>query len=258
MNRGTRGFIALAATAAALIAGQGAIGSAQAAPTVTIAPTGPGSGNNFPFGQGTWAPHLVWVYKNIPPFDLKAGDTIAFDLQAMNDNDIQVDIALAAATVNGGDQNAAPFTQIVPNTQVPANPKGDTTTGDFELRFTSQASFNFAGGGLLIRISNPGTALAADTTGPNVFSDNLASGSDPSGYFVERDTFDSDGVYPWTGTTAANWIAGFRLDIADVPVPPASTAPAPTPTPAPSRKRKCKKKHHRTLAAKKKCKKKRR
>ena len=106
---------------------------------------------------------MAWAYKNVPAFNLKAGDTVAFDLTEQNDVDIQLQIAMAPTTTNGGDVNSGPFTQIVPNTQIPANPRGNSTFGDYELTFTAQAPFNFPGGGLLIRFGNPGGAFASDS-----------------------------------------------------------------------------------------------
>jgi hypothetical protein len=256
-------------TVAALVAGQGSIASAQATSTTTIAPTTPQiAGSSFPFGTGaTWVPHLVWVYKDIPAFQLKPGDSIGFDLQDVKLNvDIQVAIALAPTTVNGGDVEAAPFTDIVSNTQVPANPRGNTILGDYELQFTAQAPFSFPGGGLLIRISTPGGAYAADNSGPNTFNDSLGQASDPSGYFVGRRWFDPDGVSPWTGTNATDQVAPFQLRIADiVPAIAASTtgpaiAPAIAPTATTPKRKRCKKKRkqHAGAAVAKKCKKKRR
>jgi hypothetical protein len=268
MRRHPRGLIALAATAAALIAGQAAIGSAQAASTVTVAPASPtGTGIGSPFGFGSpssvWGPYMAFVYKNLPPFSLKPGDTISFDLSHQNDIDIQLEIKLAPTTTNGGDVNAAPPTQIVPNTQLPANPRGNTTTGDYELTFTSQAAFDFAGGGLVISLGNPGGLFASDVNGPgsDVLENNATPG-DSSGFFVERLLRDIDGSAPWDDPGAYSNIAGFRLNIAD-PVPPATipaTAPAITPTTTtPPKKKRCKKKRkHRSAVTAKKCKKKRR
>jgi hypothetical protein len=257
----SRGFIALVATAVALAGGQAMIGSAGAASTVTVTPTSPTmTPYTSPFGESeTWDAYMVWIYKNVPAFDLKTGDKVSFDLSAQNDVDVQLQIAMAPATTNGGDQNSGPFTQIVPNTQVPANPRGNTTFGDYELTFTATAPFNFSGGGLLIRFGSPGGAFATDLNDPDagVLANNALS-TDPSGYFVERDVRDGDGVFPWTNDEYLDGIGGFRVNIADAPVPPTSTGPAPTPAlptaPAPSKK-KCKKKHKRAAAAKK-CKKK--
>ena len=243
-----RGLIALAATAAALVAGQAAIGSAQAATTVNVNPATPTGANSFPFGRADVWPQMGFVYKNVPAFDLKSGDTIAFDLGAQNDVDIQLQISMSATTVNGGDVPAV-YTTVVTNSQVPANPRGNATLGDYELGFTAQAPFHFAGGGLIIRFSDPGGAFAADLSDTGTLN-NVATSSDSSGFFVKRFYNDPDGLPPY-GNQDLLGIAGFRLTIGDViPAPP----PAPT-TAAP--KKKCKKKHKRAASAKK-CKRKRR
>jgi hypothetical protein len=252
MRKSNRGLIALMAAAVVAVAGQAAIGSAQAATTVNVVPASPvPTIYGTPFGETeTWDPYSAWVYKNVPPFSLKTGDTLAFDLTAQNNVDIQLDIAMAPTTTNGGD-DAAAFTQVVPNAQIPANPRGNTTTGDYELTFTAQAPFSFPGGGLVIRFGNPGGAFATDVNDPgSPVEGNTAQPSDPSGQFVERIVRDLDGIAPWTGDTYVDGgIGGFRLNIAD-PTAPAGLPPAPT-------KKKCKKKHKRASAAKK-CKKKRR
>jgi hypothetical protein len=242
----------------ALVIGQAAIGSAQAATTVNVNPAGPVSDpNEFPFGRADVWPQLGFVYKNIPAFDLKTGDTIAFDLGAQNNVDIQLQISMAATTVNGGDI-PGPYTTVVNNTQVPLNPRGNTMMGDYELQFTAQTPFNFAGGGLIIRFANPGGAYATDLL-PDSTLINNANGTDSSGFFVKRFFNDTDGLPPYPNNDTQG-IGGFRLNLLDVP-PVTSAAPIATPTATPSAtpKKKCKKKKkHRRAAvtAKKKCKKK--
>ncbi|MCK4739578.1 MAG: proprotein convertase P-domain-containing protein [Deltaproteobacteria bacterium] len=184
------------------------IGTTEA---VTIAPTDTQTvGNAFPFGMGTiWPNNAGFIYKNIPAFELGIGDTLAFDLGAMNDVDIQLEIALATTTVDGGDiQDATGFTTVVTNTQVPANPRGDTTVGNYELQFTAEAPFSFAGGGLIIRFSNPGGAFASDSVGNFVLV--RATSADASGYFVKRFFTDADGVSPWDSSDNSD-IGGFRI-----------------------------------------------
>ena len=236
-----------------LVAADLGAGSAEAA-TMTIAPSAPESGTNtYPFGWNGWNPTLLFVYKNIPAFSLRTGDTISFDLQGTNNVPIQLAIALAPTTVNGGDVPAAAFTPVVPNTQVPANPTGNTVTGDYELTFTAQVPFSLPGGGMVMRFSQSAGTFASDNSPNGVFVDSLGASTDPSGYFVERIIQEPDGEYPWpTGPSSINFsnIAGFRMTVADAPVvPPAQ----------PAKKKKCKKKkkkHRSAEAAKKKCKKK--
>ena len=238
-------------SAAALLAGLA--GSAQAS-TLTINPANPepGSGNNFPFGVGNiWPPYAGFVYKNVPSFSLKPGDKVAFDLGVQNGVDIQLQIDMAATTVNGGDvQTSGGFTTVATNTQLPQNPRGNTTNGDYELAFPVQLPFNFPGGGLIIRFSNPSGAFATDMTGEGVLVTRASSG-DTSNQFVERFNGDADGQAPWTNAFPGE-IGGFRLTMADTPSGSGGNSGSGT-----TSGKKCKKKKHRAASAKKKhCKKK--
>src|SRR5665809_153757 len=155
--------IASAVAASALSAG-----TARAA-TVTVFPNNPNpTGTNcYPFGKGTsgadqWPPYAAFIYQNVPSFELNTGDTLAFDLNAVNDADIELDIALARTVSNGTIVEGEPFKQVVSNDQTPLDPRGDTTVGNFELQFTAEAPFSFPGGGLIIRFSDPSPSYAAD------------------------------------------------------------------------------------------------
>ena len=191
-------------------------GSASAA-TITVAPQTPDAGNNaFPFGAGVnWLPFASFTYRNIPAFELKSGDTIAFDLRGTNGADIQFDIDLARTTFNGSDISAGPFTRIVLNNQTASpSPRGDSTDGTYELGYKAITPFSFPGGGLIIRFSNPSPTYAADNTA----NFNLGGGesTDPSGFFVQRSTGDDDGLAPWENASGGN-ISAFRLTTADDP-----------------------------------------
>lgn len=199
---------------------QPAASSADTGQTITIAPNTPATDNCWPFGSvvggggGGWVPNMAFVYKNIPAFQLKPGDQLAFDTNGVNDFDVQLDVALAPTTANGNDVNAKPFTTIVTNSQTPANPRGDTTVGNYDLQFTAQAPFVFPGGGLIIRFSNPSASYAMDgTCAADIVSGNS---TDTSGFFVERAFQDADGVSPWDGTDLDD-IGAFRLTIAPKP-----------------------------------------
>ncbi len=230
----------------------GLAGSAEAS-QITIAPNSLSTASNFPFGTGSfWVPNMGFIYKDVPAFQLKPNDSIAFDLSAMNDADDQLDIAMAPTTTNGGNAPAGSYTTVVTNSQAPANPRGNTVPGDFELQYKVQLPFNFAGGGLIIRFSNPGSQLATDASATSVVT-NAGGSADTSGHFVQRFFGDADGVPPYTNSDGA-FIDAFRLNIADAPQGGGNgngngNGPA---------KKKCKKKkHHRSaFAAKKKCKKK--
>jgi hypothetical protein len=198
---GRRRIVALgAALAACLALVWPASGDAASPKTITVAAATPNVNNCWPFGEATepmdlWTPYFGFVYKNIPAFDLKRGDTLAFDSGLANDHDIQVDVALAATTSNGGDVNAGPFTTIAHNTQTPTSPRGDDIAGNYELGFVAQTSFNFSGGGLIVRVSNPGPAFLPDDTCDWQLVGNDAP--DTSGFFVKRVFTDPDGVSPW-------------------------------------------------------------
>ena len=211
--------VALCATG--LAAPQGA----AADQTITISPNAPTSTGCIPFGgstglSGFWVPNAAFVYKNVPKFELKNGDLLAFDMTGTNDTDIHVDIALAGTTVDGGDVQSGSFTTVAHTTQTPSNPRGNTTVGDFELRFVADTPFSFPGGGLIIRLSNPSGPYANDSAcTAGVYGPALAGPSnDPSGNFVESSVVDADGVAPWQfpGTTA---IAAFRLQIIEPTAP---------------------------------------
>jgi hypothetical protein len=219
--------IASAVAACALSAG-----TAQAA-TVTVFPNNPSVADNcYPFGIGDtstdWLPYAAFIYQNVPSFELSTGDTLAFDLGAVNNADIELDIALARTVSNGSIVEGEPFKTVVTNDQTPQNPRGDTTVGNFELQFSAQAPFSFPGGGLIIRFSDPSTSYSADTT----CTGNLNGGSstDTSGFFVRRSFNDPDGVFPWAGPAfTLSSIGAFQVVTTD-PTPP---TPPPNPLPPP-------------------------
>jgi hypothetical protein len=218
----------IALIASALAASALSAGTAQAA-TVTVFPNDPGVENCYPFGGGgnNWTPFAAFIYQNVPSFELSTGDTLAFDLGAVNDADIELDIDLARTVSNGTIVEGEPFKHVVSNDQTPANPRGDTTVGNFELRFTAEAPFSFPGGGLIIRFSDPSPSFAADTTCTLVL--NSADSSDTSAFFVQRTFLDPDGVFPWMFNSPEN-IGAFRVVTTD-PTPP---EPPPNPQPPPS------------------------
>jgi hypothetical protein len=203
----------------ALIVGLGlaipAIGGAATPKTITVAADTPKVNNCWPFGEATqvddeWTPYFGFVYRNIPAFDLKRGDTLAFDSGVSNDFNIQVDIALAPTTSNGGDTNAGPFTTIFHNAQSPTSPRGDDVANNYELGFVAQAPFNFPGGGLIVRVSNPGPVFINDQTcdWQLVGNENV----DMNNFFVERVFNDPDGVAPWADNDEGP-VGQFRLTL---------------------------------------------
>jgi hypothetical protein len=198
------------------------------AATVTVAPSvAPVEGNCFPFGRGSgptgWPPFAGFVYKDIPAFTLARGDTLAFDTAyEVNDTDIRLSVALAAAASNGSDAPAGAYTEVVPNTETASHPRGNTTLGDFDLKFSVQAPFVFPGGGLIVRFSDPGGAFATDTTCG--FNLPAIPSSDPSGFFVERFYRDADGLPPYDQSDTDS-IGAFQI----VNAPKPSVVPPPPP-----------------------------
>ncbi len=180
---------------------------------VEIIPSSTGGPSNcIPFGKPykNSSQYQGFVYQNIPAFELYPGDTIAFDLGAENDTDITVDIALATATSNGSsEQDSDGFTTVV-SSGTPADPNGNTVHGDYELEYTVDTPFSFAGGGLIMRFQGKG-AFASDTTCTQVLV--ITTHLDASGYFVGRFYKDTDGVYTWDGTDP--WeLGGFQITYA--------------------------------------------
>jgi hypothetical protein len=247
VNRKTKLLAAGLAAASMMALGAAAAVPAHAAQTVTAAPAAPGSGaaNAFPFGRGDNFNQMGFIYKNIPAFEMKVGDTIAFDLEAVNDVPQQMDIDLAATTVSGGDLPAGPFAKIVTNAVVPTG-TGNTVKGDFDLAYRAVAPFSFKGGGLIVKFSNPSTAFQADNVSQFVTQTLATTAADPSGLFAHRFFQDLDGNAPWTGLEQDR-ILGFRVNIADVPAAAKKCK---------KKKKKGKGKGAESAAKKKKCKKK--
>jgi hypothetical protein len=172
-----------AAIAAGLVVPALMAGPAAAA-NITVAPDNPEVESCFPFGEGgtmdvPWYPYSAFFYKNVPAFVLKPGDILAS------------------------------FQTVVRNTQTPENPRGDTIVGNFELRFDAQDTFDFPGGGLIIRFSDPSASYLVDDTCDQVLVN--AESSDPSGFFVQVAFTDGDGVSPWTGQQMSDFIGGFEV-----------------------------------------------
>jgi hypothetical protein len=201
--------------------------------TITVAPNEPDTAQCFPFGIGLdpgdpWTPHAAFFYRDVPAFELKPGDTIAFNLAGVNDADIQLEIALARTTTNGGIEEGQPFETVVTNAQTPLNPRGDTVIGNFELQFIAEAPFSFPGGGLIIRFSNPSASFLADDTCDQIVVNALST--DSSAFFVQRAFADADGVFPWDQQRDES-IGGFQVTTVEPPAPELAPGPPPDPTP---------------------------
>ncbi|HEX3474584.1 MAG TPA: OmpA family protein [Kofleriaceae bacterium] len=150
-----------------------------------------------------WLPTMGFVYRNVEPFSLSPGDTIAFDIQMPGAADLgfrpQVDLALAHASdpdnpfkpddLPGGD-----FT-VVAHGAVAAG-AGNQTVRDYDLAFTIDAPFRFARGGLIIRVSNPQGVLATKTDQDCISVITADRGPTGANRLVGTFRFEP-GEYPW-------------------------------------------------------------
>src|SRR5262249_37698728 len=152
------------------------------------------------------------VYRNVEPFDLAAGDTIAFDIQmrAGDPDDLgfrpQLDIALAHASdpalpFKPDDLPGSDFT-IVAHGGV-AHGAGHRAGRGYDLVATCDPPFHFPGGGLIIRVSNPQGVL-----GPRGSADCLpviTADMMPTGTNRLVGTFKLEaGEYPWAVENTMN------------------------------------------------------
>jgi len=209
---GRKPLVSAGAVLLALIAPLGTAASASAAsPTMTVAQANPNTGSNcYPFGQGGgWTPYTGFIYKNVPPFELRKGDILAFDMIGVNEVAPQLKIEIAPTTSNGGTTPGS-YTTIVNNTQIPSG-SGDSVQGDFDLAYRIQAAapFSFAGGGLILRFSSPFSSFLSDATCTAVLRG--ADSTDASGFFVQRFNADADGLPPYDGFFNNQSIGSFRV-----------------------------------------------
>ena len=138
---------------AALVAPAGARSAFEGA--VALVPQTPrGVGNCIPFANNTSFGFSGFIYRDVPSFRLEPGTRFAFDLGGLNDRDVRRNISFAVGSRNpspgNGGVRALGWTQVVSDTQLPLNPRGNTIVGDYELEYTSEASFDFPGGGLVV------------------------------------------------------------------------------------------------------------
>jgi hypothetical protein len=112
-------------------------------------------GNCLPFGGGDvgWGNYLFFQYSNIPNFTVVSGNILAFDFGFPNDF-IPAFASIAFATPS--EDSIGNYTTIVLNSA--ASSRGDTTIGNFEVRFTITQQYSFSGGILIMRFENGGSA----------------------------------------------------------------------------------------------------
>jgi hypothetical protein len=154
-----------------------------------------GVSNCIPFGSNRGG-FSGFIYRNVPPFELRSGLEFGFDLGSQNDVDIRRNIYFATANKNPappppghnvpsqGIFAASGWTQVVSDAQVPQNPRGNTVQGDYELVYTAEAQFSFPGGGLIVGFggSPPGSYWDGGCEQVLVHTNN----QDASGFFYAR------------------------------------------------------------------------
>jgi hypothetical protein len=160
---------------------------------VPIVPANPASlpvVNCIPFGDTLSYQFTGFIYRNVPAFELQAGDTFAFDLGSVNDVDIRRNIYFAVANINpaaGGNPQgvrALSWTKVTSETQTPLTPRGDSIKGNYELTYTADAPFSFPGGGFIVGFGGtpPGTYVDGGCHQVLVST----TYADPSGNFHRR------------------------------------------------------------------------
>ncbi len=168
---------------------------------------------SVPGDSPLWLPYMGLVYRNVEPFELVAGDTIAFDIQMQvgDPDDLgfapQLDLALAHAPdpmkpFEPADLPGSDFTTVA-HDAIAASP-GNRTVEDYELSFTVDTRFSFPGGGLIIRVSDPMGVLATKTDQECkvvITSDIQPNGMNRLVGIFQRDL---DGEYPWPQESIAD------------------------------------------------------
>jgi hypothetical protein len=158
---------------------------------------------------------MGFIYKDIKPFTLKAGDKIAFDTGLLNDQELHFDLSLAATTVDGGTTaNAAGFTLV---SSLGPGFFGDSTVGNYDIVFIAANDFSFAGGGLIVDFVNTNGLVVDVTT-----EQNLVSSDSPFAvgrYFNATEA----GNLGSSGSTGTTFVGNIQIDASGVPMPePAS------------------------------------
>lgn len=153
-------------------------------------------GNCIPFGDNVTYGFTGFIYRNVPPFQLRAGGHFSFDLGSQNDVVVRRNIYFAVANANpapgGNPQNirALAWTQVASDSQVPQNPRGDTIRGNYELTYTAEAPFNFPGGGFIVGVGGTPPGTFADGNCDQVLV--YTHSGDSSEFFHKRFYFQQD------------------------------------------------------------------
>ena len=223
-------YLAVVLTAA-LVAPAGARSAFEGA--VALVPQTPrGVGNCIPFANNTSFGFSGFIYRDVPSFRLEPGTRFAFDLGGVNDRDVRRNISFAVGSRNpspgNGGVRALGWTQVVSDAQLPLNPRGNTIVGDYELEYTSEASFDFPGGGLVVGFGASPPGAYADTGCEQVLVH--TDSNDPSGYFYARFWGKSDRTLNVldSGDWDMRWLGGLVIySDSSPPVTTASVDPPP-------------------------------
>jgi hypothetical protein len=187
-------------------------------------------GNCIPFGNNTDYGFTGFIYRDIPAFTLLAEHTFAFDLGALNDVATRRNIYFSTANKNPDpaeiDESgnvisqgvaAVNWVQVVQDVQTPKNPFGDTTIGNYELRYRAKADFEFPGGGLIVGFGSAPPGNYHDGGCEQVLVETTSS--DSSELFYARFCYKDDQTYDVLdeagacgGTSVA--LGGISLDVA--------------------------------------------
>ena len=187
---------------------------AQSAP-LPLTITGPPDDvrNCIPFGCP--GPDFTgFIYRALPAFSVKPGDSIAFDTLAPNNVELRFDIYIAPADpdfplVPLGFQDAGKgfadlYTKIVDG-NAGHDQFGNAVDGDFDLAYRLNAGFDFDGGGLIILLRAVGVTAGdlgvMDGDGKlipptefNLRASDRSAGAGPTDYFVGRFYGDTNGL----------------------------------------------------------------
>jgi hypothetical protein len=187
---------------------------------ISITPASPTTVDNcIPFGDNTEFGFTGFIYRNVPGFSINPGAKLKFDLGNTNDLDIRRNIYIAQANLNpaagGASQGvqALGWTKIVSDSQIPTNPRGNTTVGDYELTYTIEASFSFSGGGLILGFGGSPPGSFADSTCDPVLVGTTAA--DASGNFHRRFFYQPDqyaGILDAITNSSSDEIGGFIIE----------------------------------------------
>jgi hypothetical protein len=96
----------------------------------------------------------MFIYQNLPAAIICPGDTLAFDLNGINE------MPPAFASIAFSPTIAESYTTVVDDSA--ASSPGNTFMGDYETQFMINTMYYFNGGGLIIRFQAGGAAGASN------------------------------------------------------------------------------------------------